>query len=75
MRDGPEMSLAIRSSRVSSATAPNEHGRVADPAMFALDRKPAQRMKNQSRMITGIGTPSSQRAIERMAATPKFDCE
>ena len=43
--------------------------------MFALERKPAQRMKNQSRMITGIGTPSSHRAIERMAATPKFDCE
>ena len=42
-----------------------------DPAILT-SRNAAQRIKNQSRMITGIGTPRSQRAIERMLETPTF---
>lgn len=35
----------------------------------------AQRMKNQSRIMIGIGTPRNQRAIERMVQPPfqQFD--
>lgn len=50
----------------------NADGRVADPAIQQLPAigAPAQRMKNQSRTMTGIGTPTSHRRIERMKATP-----
>jgi hypothetical protein len=47
----------------------SENGR-ASPAIASPSASSCQRMKNQSRMMIGIGTPNSHNMIERIDANP-----